>query len=95
MTKETETYNGYTNYETWLVSLWLDNDERTNGYLMDLAADESKTPYEKERELQTEIEDMAPDLGVSMFADMLMAAIQVVNWREIITSHQELTSDTG
>lgn len=27
MTKnETKGYNGWTNYETWCVSLWLDND---------------------------------------------------------------------
>jgi hypothetical protein len=24
---ETKTYNGWTNYETWAVALWLDNDE--------------------------------------------------------------------
>lgn len=24
------TYNGYTNYETWLVSLWLDNEPYSN-----------------------------------------------------------------
>lgn len=33
MTEEKETYNGYTNYETWLVSLWFDN---TPGYYADV-----------------------------------------------------------
>jgi hypothetical protein len=27
MTMNTKTYNGYKNYETWLVALWIDNDE--------------------------------------------------------------------
>ena len=26
-TTEAKTYNGWTNYETWVVQLWLDNDE--------------------------------------------------------------------
>jgi len=24
-----QTYNGYANYETWLVSVWIDNDQYT------------------------------------------------------------------
>ena len=27
-------YNGYTNYETWNVALWIDNDQRWNYALM-------------------------------------------------------------
>lgn len=27
MSTETKTYNGWTNYETWNVALWIDNDQ--------------------------------------------------------------------
>jgi hypothetical protein len=30
-------YNGWTNYETWSVKLWLDNDEGSYGYWGDQA----------------------------------------------------------
>ncbi len=30
-----ERYNGWSNYETWTVSLWLDNDEHTYRYWRD------------------------------------------------------------
>jgi len=28
-----ETYNGWTNYQTWAVKLWMDNDEGAYRYL--------------------------------------------------------------
>jgi len=43
MGKDT-TYNGYTNRETWLVSLWVDNDQGL---------------YERRRELQQDAVDVA------------------------------------
>ena len=30
-------YNGWTNYETWLVSLWADNDEASYRHRQQLA----------------------------------------------------------
>jgi len=90
MAKETQTYNGYTNYETWAVSLWLDNEEYSQDWLYDLANDETKAPHAKEDEVKDEVTEMAPDLGASMYSDLLTAALANVNWREIIKTHMEV-----
>ncbi len=34
---EAKTYNGWTNYETWCVALWLDNDQRTYAHYQNQA----------------------------------------------------------
>lgn len=34
-----ETYNGWTNYETWAVKLWIDNEEHDQNYWLEQARD--------------------------------------------------------
>lgn len=35
-TKDEQGYNGWSNYETWVTKLWLDNDEGSYNYMRDL-----------------------------------------------------------
>ncbi len=36
---QTQTYNGWTNYETWNVALWLDNEQGSYNYWQDRASE--------------------------------------------------------
>ena len=45
MTTEAKTYNGWTNYQTWAVKLWLDNDEATQHLQADLLDEAKNTVF--------------------------------------------------
>lgn len=80
----TQTYNGWTNYETWAVKLWIDNDQGDQGdqeYWLERAK-EVHGAYELSDMLRTEMQEAMPDLQ-GVFADLLQAAIGSVNWHEI------------
>ena len=75
-------HNGWTNYETWAVHLWLTNEEPSYRYWRERAV-RCSGPGDLSVELRDEVRDAAPDLGPSMYADMLGAALDRVNWYEI------------
>ena len=75
-------YNGWRNYETWNVALWLDNDEGTYNDVRELA-EEHDSPYELGRVIEEYVEEFTPDLGASMFSDLLNAALSEVDWHAI------------
>lgn len=79
-------YQGYTNHATWATALWIDNDaglyhERTDIVRRMLRKDAET--YEVAEVLKNWIGELAPDLGATLWADLLTAAIGEVNWQEL------------
>jgi len=98
----TDTYNGWTNYETWNYKLWLDNDSGGYDYCQELATDIIKeswrTDYMSARDnaicilgnvLKEQCEEYLEEWmpdQASCFADLLNGAVSAINWHEIATS---------
>lgn len=86
------TYNGWSNRETWLVSLWLNNDESLYSQL--LAAVELhdsasiKAEWLAER-VQEQLDWYLEDQDASLWVDILWASFYRVDWVEIIRTNLE------
>src|SRR5438445_13024723 len=98
-------YNGWYNYETWLLKLWIDNEEGSSRYWDEVAQevyDESQAdaPFTRDERatldladrLTDEIEQAQPEV-TGFWADMLNAAMSEVNWHEI-SEHYIADADT-
>ena len=89
MTTNTEEkgYNGWKNYETWLVALWINNDQGTQETVLDMARECSGNEHERydlSHQLKDWIEEMNPlNENADLFADLLNAALSEVDWYEI------------
>lgn len=87
-------YNGWANYETWCVNLWIGED--SSNYWNETASEvysesQADTCFSRAERatldladrLKAEIEESLPELGASMASDLLGAAMSEVNWYEI------------
>lgn len=88
----TQTYSGWTNYETWCVNLWLTNESDTEEHLRMLAQTNAGLSHRADC-LKTYVEHMAPIDGATMFVDLLRSALDNVNWREIVENHEDDDSE--
>ncbi len=100
MTEPDSSYNGWSNYETWVVNLWLGNDESSYNTCRTLAqrcykeAVADQVLSRKERacsQLANELKEMVEDGNplaseASVYSDLLNASISEVNWKEIANS---------
>jgi len=90
-----QTYNGWTNYETWLINVWMSNDEGSYELWQETAVEyieEAEGDTDKERaadaaadlarRLEDECEGDRPEL-TGVFADLLGSALSSVDWHEI------------
>ena len=83
-------YNGWTNYETWLVKLWIDNEQGSQEYWQERAEDNVKRDEDGDiralaEELKDQHEEMLPKLE-GFAADLMNAALSEVDWHEIAGS---------
>ena len=93
-----KTYNGWANYETWCVALWLENEEGTYRYWRETArelaarAGRKRGPHLTRAEqarvwladrMREEIERDDVVPPASLYADLLNAALGEVEWAEV------------
>ena len=87
-------YNGWKNYETWNVKLWLDNDQGTYNQVLELG-EENEDVYDLAQAIKGFVDELMPDIEASMFLDLLSAALSEVDWHEIAEAVAEEVAEAA
>ena len=95
---EKKKYNGWSNYETWLVKLWLDNEQKTadlqkewlnrakNTPKVDVWTIEETVKFTLADILKDEVNGMIPmriSNHADLWCDLINAGLSEVDWQEI------------
>lgn len=94
-----EGYNGWKNYPTWCVNLWLLNDEamylntsESVRFALKLAEGENQRVAVADG-IKVFVGELVPDLGASFAADLLGYALDCVDWFELADAWIESVSE--
>ena len=92
---EHERYNGWTNYETWCLNIWIDNDqylaERKAELIREVSINyDDRQVYELSLLLESMVEELREDaLQVGLLSDLLGGAIGKINFYELAKHYWE------
>ena len=81
-------YNGWTNYETWLMALWIGNDQGFDELVQEMAEqNRHEEIYTFAQEMKGFVEDL-PEISEvqekgGFVSDLLGAAMSEIDWYEI------------
>ena len=80
------TYNGYTNYETWLVCLNIDNEQGLYNSVNDLVTDYlNETHYDRETADKYHLGNMIIEYLEELFSDEELGVVHICDtwtWRD-------------
>lgn len=94
--KDARKYNGWANYETWVVRLWLDNEEPSYRYWSGQARawhGRDGAACGLARQLKDELGEGNPLDGATLYSDLLWAALGEVDWYELAESYLDEIQD--
>ena len=74
-------YEGWENYETWLVALWIGNDQGLYEAVREMADGSPETI----KDFILEFNPLADK--ANLWSDLMNAALQSVNWEEIAADY--------
>ena len=81
-------YNGHYNYETWLVSLHIDNEQHYEKEIQHLA-NNARNQYELAKDIKSFVEENmikdenGKDITNCFLNDLINATLSEVNWQEL------------
>lgn len=93
-----ETYNGWKNYPTWAVNLWLSNDEGLSDTTQEITraameSDPAHPRYAVKDSIKSLVtEDLVPEVE-GMTGDLLGYALDCVDWYEVADAWIEQVSE--
>jgi len=86
-------YNGWSNYESWLVGLWLSNDQSSFDWCRHIVR-HSKDLYAAGDEMKDFVDELNPLRDqATIFSDLLNAALSEVDWKDV--AEQFCNDDVG
>lgn len=87
---EASNYNGWSNRETWVANLWLNNDQTSYCLLIE-ALKHSDSDFTCAEWLQEKLRDQLDEEAgsSSMWSDLLSTAFYRIDWVEVIENNRD------
>jgi len=88
-------HNGWTNYETWLVVCWIDNEQKFIEVLKKIVNKKVEFEVHRDDELKEVIEEyvMGTNPKATLRMDLINSALSRVNWKEMVEHYKEYPFD--